>query len=212
MRVSFALVALLGVVGCNQQFDPGYDTPNRSDSSGLTYAKGPFGYTTGQIIQNLQFLGKSDPNGASGTLDYSTVGLTSFSLADYYQKPDTKLILLSGVAGWCIYCNEEQADIPSIQSQFESQGVKIVEGLVQGYSERTGAPATESDLNRWVADHSLHVTMALDPAGKLGEYADVSAFPLNMMIRTSDMQIVYMQVGYSQTLAAEVQRQLNAAQ
>ena len=67
MRVSFALVAL-ALFGCNQTFDPGYDTPNRTDSSGLVYAKGPFGYTTGQIIQNISFLGKSDPMGSSGTL------------------------------------------------------------------------------------------------------------------------------------------------
>jgi hypothetical protein len=59
----------------------------------------------------------------------------------------------------------------------------------------SGAPATESDLNTWQSFHTITVGLGLDPEDKIHQYADIAAFPLNMVVRTSDMQIVHMQVG-----------------
>ncbi len=102
---------------------------------------------------------------------------------------------MAAVAGWCGPCNDEQQYVPGLQTKFEPKGFRFVEAMMQGYNARTGAPATEADINRWQSAHGIHVAMGLDPEGKLFSFADVSAFPLNMIVRTSDMKIVYMQVG-----------------
>jgi len=205
-----ALALSLFVVGCSPAKYTGVDdTANRQPAAqGLAYPAGPYGYTEGQIMQNIDFVGKVDPAGAAGTADYDTLPLQKVSLADYYGKSDVKLILLTGAAGWCYYCNEEAKDVPALQAEFESQGVRFITGLVQGYNEASGAPASESDLVRWQNVHDVHVTMALDPQAKLQQYADVSAFPLNMLIDTSNMQIVYMAVGYGGSLTKTIQQHL----
>jgi len=206
-----ALALSLFVVGCSPaKYTGADDTANRTPTgAALNYPAGPYGYTEGQIMQNIDFVGKSDPNGAAGTADYEALPMQKVSLADFYGKSDVKLILLTGAAGWCYYCNEEAKDVPDLQNTFEPQGVRFITGLVQGYNERSGAPASEADLVRWQNAHDVHVTMALDPQAKLQQYADVSAFPLNMLIRTSDMQIVYMAVGYGGSLTNTIQQHLN---
>lgn len=195
MRLAiFSSVALFALVAC----DPGprMDLANRmADDQAQNYPAAPYGYQVGAVIQNIKFVGKADPDGAAGTATYDTLPMKAFALSDFYGSPDVKLLVVSGVAGWCGPCNEEQFEVPDLQAKYEPLGVRWVEGLVQGFNETTGAPATSSDIDRWANRHGLHVAIGLDPEDKLHEYADVTAFPLNMLIRTSDMHIVYMAVG-----------------
>jgi hypothetical protein len=185
---SFALAA----IGCGAPVD---DTKNRTVIPGLAYPEGPFGYELSKIIENIGFIGKVDPDGAKGSAGYGGLPLQPFTLADLHNDPSVKLIALSGVAGWCGPCNDEQGEIPELSAKYWDQGVRYVEALMQGFNIRTGAPATEADLNKWADKHGLHVAIALEPYGKIFQFADASAFPVNMFIRTSDMKIVFMRVG-----------------
>jgi hypothetical protein len=172
-----------------------------ASSSQVNYPAGPYGYVQGSIIEDIMFRGKEDPNGADGTATYDTMPLATKTLADYHNDPAVRYLVLSGVAGWCGPCNDEQRTtathpgVPALQSKYQPNGFRFLEALIQGYNERTGAPASENDLNRWATQHELHVGVGLDPDDKIHQYADIAAFPLNMVIRTSDMQIVHMQVG-----------------
>ena len=184
----------LGVFGCSNA--PHVDTTPNQMAEGQDYPPGPYGYVTGTVMQNIKFLGKSDPAGATaGAMDYSTLPLAPVSLGDFHKDPNVKYVVLSGVAGWCTPCNDEQPTVVAASKKYEALGFRFFEALIQGYNHTTGAPATENDLNKWQHAHSLHVGLGLDPEDKIHEYADIAAFPLNMVVRTSDMQIVFMQVG-----------------
>ncbi len=195
MRNIVFVVAIGALAGCSSgpKVD---DTMNiGGGDQAQNYPAGPYGYVQGSIIENIKFITKEDPAGASGSADYSTLQLQAKSLADYHNDPTVKYLVLSGVAGWCAPCNDEQKNVGTLQAQYQPTGVRFLEAMIQGYNEKTGAPATENDLNHWALIHNLHVGLALDPEDKIHQYADIAAFPLNMIVRTSDMNIVHMQVG-----------------
>jgi hypothetical protein len=66
-----------------------------------------------------------------------------------------------------------------------------MEVLVEG---QYGVAATELDINRWANLYMLAGIVAIDPAYELSKYADVTAFPMYMVVRASTMKIEYMQV------------------
>jgi hypothetical protein len=183
--------------------DPTANRPTGT-STDATYPAGPYGYAMGSVIEDTKFLGKTDPGGAAGTADYSGLPMKEVWLHDYHDDPNVKLLVLSGVAGWCRPCNDEQdgfspegriTSVPAMQAKYEPMGVRFFEAMIQGFDFQSAAPAMESDINRWAGEHSLHVGIGLDSEDKIHEYADVSAFPLNMVISTRDMKIVFMQTG-----------------
>jgi hypothetical protein len=195
MRNIFVLsFASLAVVGCNQP-PPVDDTPNQTGTQSANYVPGPYGYVQGSVIENITFEIKEDPAGPGGSATYDTIPFKKVTLADYHNDPTVKYVVMSGVAGWCSPCNDEQKQVPTLQSTYQPLGFRFLEAMIQGYNEKTGAPATETDVNRWATIHALHVGIGTDPGDKIHQYADIAAFPLNMVVRTSDMQIVHMQVG-----------------
>ncbi len=197
MKLSvFAAVGLLGACGGSTAKLVDTTMNQTGDkSSAQKYPTGPFGYAQGSIIENISFLGKVDPAGASGTGNYSSLALQTVSLGDFYNDATVKFVMMSGVAGWCGPCNQEQSQVPAAQKTYEPMGVKFFEAMIQGYDESTGIPATEADLDKWQQLHKLHVGIGMDPEDKIHAYADIAAFPLNMVVRTSDMKIVFMQTG-----------------
>jgi len=191
MRLTIFASLALALVGCGGTHID--DTPNQQGPSAIKYAPGPYGYAQGSVIQNLNFVGKMDPAGASGSSSYDSLPMKPIALSDYYQSPTVKYLMMSGVAGWCPPCNDEQTNMPATQAKYEPQGVVFLEALVEGYKQ--GTPSTETDLDHWQANHNMHVGIMLDPEDYIHQYADYAAFPLNMVVTTSDMKIVYMQVG-----------------
>lgn len=191
MRISFALLLALSLVGCGQHLDP---TMNQQMNQAADYPPGPYGYVTGSVIQNIEFVGKNATGDMTAT-DYGSLAMANVSLADFHNDPTVKYVVLSGVAGWCGPCNMEQNQVPALQTKYQPMGFRFFEAMIQGYNENTGAPATEADLNEWASFHKITVGIGLDPEDKIHQYADIAAFPLNMVVRTSDMQIVHMQVG-----------------
>ncbi len=189
MRHTLLAVLAVGLVGCSEPVD---DTANQMKTGNLDYPSGPFGYTKDQVIPNLKFSGKPKPSAVGS---YDTMPLEQVTLADFYNKPNVKYVMLSGVAGWCYYCNTEQAQVPSMQDKYEAKGVKFLEALVEGYDHSKGTPANEDDLNYWGEDHKLGVSLAVDPNSQLAVYGDYAAFPVNIIIRTSDMKIVHQALG-----------------
>ena len=197
MRSTIALgFAFVLAAGCSGPLVD--DTPNQMPNA-VNYPKGPYGYVQGSTIQNIHFVGKNEM-GDQNAGAYSGISMMPVQLADFYNDSSTKYVALSGVAGWCSPCNQEQAEVPNLQAKYEPMGVKFFEAMMQGYNEQTGAPATENDINRWQTAHHLEVGIGTDPGNEIFQYADLSAFPVNMVIRTRDMSIVYMNVGYDPNL------------
>lgn len=195
MRNLVLVMAVGALTGCNS--GPKVDDTMNIGGGGQAemYPPGPYGYVQGSVVENIKFIVKEDPAGDKGEADYSALQLQTKTLADYHNDPAVKYLVLSGVAGWCGPCNDEQKQVPALQQTYQPQGFRFLEAMIQGYNERTGKPADENDLNHWALIHNLHIGIALDPEDKIHQYADIAAFPLNMVIRTSDMNIVHMQVG-----------------
>src|SRR5262249_8157121 len=153
------------------------DTVNQTAGGGTTagganYPSGPYGYVKGSVIENISFSGKLDPAGAAGTATYSALPMAPVSLSDYHADANVKYVVLSGVAGWCPPCNDEQTQVPAMQQKYEPQGVRFLEALIEGYNRTTHQAATEDDVNRWADRHKLHVGIAIDPEDKIHAYAD----------------------------------------
>jgi hypothetical protein len=193
MRNVLLTSAIFLIVGCAPPVD---HTPNRSatdptaTNDAVGYPPGPYGYKQDRIIENLQFTGKIPS--MPGT-DYSTLPMQKITLNDFRINPAVKLVFMVGSARWCVPCNEEQPKVRDLGAKYQSQGVQLFDVLVEGAMPGDGAIA--GDIDKWSYKFSLNVPVGIDPDFSLSQYADVSAFPLGMMIRTSDMKIVWMCIG-----------------
>lgn len=186
-----ALAVGLALSGCSQTYVD--DSVNRGGNAGNdNYPAGPYGFAVGGTISNIELVGKLDPAGPTGTADYTEMPMQQMKLGDWYGK-DTKLIVLGGVAGWCIYCNEEQPEFNRMFKTYNPQGVQFILGLAQSFATRASdiGPATEADLNRWASTHDTHMPIGLDPNEQLQQFApDIGSWPLTIIIDASNMQII----------------------
>jgi len=180
--VRFVVVAVLALLGCCSPTDP---TPNRAPPTSADYPAGPYGYGMGTTMANLSFLGKQSPTAT----DYTPLTMNSIALADV--RKSSKLIFIEGAARWCTPCNQDQPAMRSIEASYAQKGVTTMEVLVEGGA--IGIAATEDDINRWAAQYSLTGIVAIDPAFELAKYADVTAFPVYIVVRSSTMQIEHLQ-------------------
>jgi hypothetical protein len=186
-----SLVLSAGLLGACQNPSRVDDTPNQTNQAEM-YPAGPYGYSPNTVIANLHFVGKQDV--PTGNAVYSTMAMKPISLSDYYNDPNVKWLVLSGVARWCGPCNNEQSEVPSVSQQYYSKGVRFLEAIIEG--QTPGVSSTETDLNAWQSDHGLHVGLVIDPNDYIHEYANLAEFPLNVVIDTSQMRIKDMTLGY----------------
>jgi thiol-disulfide isomerase/thioredoxin len=187
MRLALSILVfstfVLGVVaGCGAPTDP---TPNRAPPSNGDYPPGPYGYGEGTIMGNLQFVGKQ----SATSTDYSTLPMQALDMADVRKQG--KLILIDGAARWCTPCNRDQPTMKQLHDTYGPQGVVFMEVLVEG---GYGVAATDDDINRWTLQYGLSGIVAIDPSFELAKYAEVTAFPVYMVVRSSTMRVDYMQV------------------
>jgi thiol-disulfide isomerase/thioredoxin len=177
-------VITLVAAGCGAPTDP---TQNRAPPTGSDYPAGPYGYGQGTIMANLNFIGKQ----SDAPADYSQLAMQAFTLADVRARPDAKLILIDGAARWCTPCNRDQPTMKMVEANYASKGVVTMEVLVEG---GYGIAATSDDINRWAMQYQLAGIITIDPAYELAKYADLTAFPVYMVVRTSTMRVEYLQV------------------
>ncbi|HWE30138.1 MAG TPA: redoxin family protein [Polyangia bacterium] len=183
VRLAAVILGGLFAIGCGPPTDP---TPNRAPPTGADYPAGPYGYGQGTTIANLEFIGKQSPTAT----DYSLLPMQPISLADV--RANSTLILIDGAARWCTPCNRDQPEMRNIEATYAPKGVTTMEVLVEGGS--VGTAATDNDINRWAAQYQLSGIIVIDPAYELAKYADVTAFPVYMVVRASTMRVEYMQV------------------
>lgn len=153
------------------------------ESRDPTYPAGPYGFTPGSVIEDFFVLGRVDKNGDGSLLDD---GLSDIYLSDY--RKNNKAIVITASAEWCKPCNDEQPELVGMHEDYKSKGVAFLEALVQDKDYR---PSDDATLKRWIAKHGMSFDLALDPTDVLGKYYDIKAFPFGMVIRASDMQIVW---------------------
>jgi len=183
--------------------------PDTTEPETPAYPAGPYGTeapdpSTGHLdtIKDLSFL---EP----------WTGQT-VHLHDYYKSEDVKVILISSGAGWCTACQYEAWDLHSTYEKYHADGLEVLYTLyqdVQGKALwRDGASDSELDadftfMNEW--HDNLGAGVGLEPTYvanyptlvdvgfEMGEFYNQNATPLTLIVRVSDMKILYRQVGYS---------------
>jgi thiol-disulfide isomerase/thioredoxin len=189
------VLASLLIVGCSSATDPN----NRgSVPTEGNYPLGPYGYAKGSVIANLQFQAKIDPMGAAGTAAYANLDPQTVNLSDYFQdnNPDVGWLVLTGAAGWCGPCREEAQKMPADSLKWEPMGVRFLTVLIQGFDETDQTPATPADIDNWQQKTKEHIGIGFDPKDNLHDFAsEIASFPLNMLVRTADMAIIYTALG-----------------
>lgn len=172
---------------------PGVDT--------VAYPEGPFGTGYLDITRDLEFF---DP----------WTGATP-RLSDYYQNPDVSVLIVSSAAGWCTACMYEGWDLVEVYDKYKSRGLEVLYTL---YEDQNGDPifqdgdsddeitadltffqAWKETLGKYIGlpTRVANYPVLVDRDFVLEPYYNEGATPLTLIVRTSDMRILYRQVGYA---------------
>lgn len=172
----------------------------------VDYPKGPYGYQVGSVIANLEFVGQSDTN-HNGVIDSGDT-VTSVRLSDYYAKKDIKAIFLGVAAGWCGPCMEEQPTLVALAKSYQGK-IQFVEAIIEKGTR--GVPADAEFVDFWAGRYKIGFDMVSDPTVVLGPYYAMPAFPMQLVIRTSDMTIQYQNNGTGPMLQDDLKGVFDAA-
>lgn len=178
------------------------DTPVDPGPVVPAYPEGPYGTGYLDTIQDLEFF---DP----------WTGATP-RLSDYYQSPDVSVLLISSAAGWCTACMYESWDLVDSYDKYKERGLEILYTL---YEDRNADPIFQADdsddqitadmaffrgwqdhLGKYIGlpERKANYPTLVDRDFVLEAYYNQGATPLTLIVRTSDMKILYRQVGYSE--------------
>ena len=178
------------------------------------WPEGPYGTGYMDVIANESFY---DP--FTGNI---------IRLSDYYLDPDVSGIVIVSAAGWCSECSDESWDLVDAQTKYERDGLLVLYTLYEDSHGRIlweeGAPfeALDRDMT-FMTDYrdNLGRLVGLEP--RVANYPVVvdkgfsleryynndSATPLTLILRASDMRIVYKEFGYSSgTVDLTIERSL----
>jgi hypothetical protein len=160
----------------------------------MPYPSGPYGVVVGQVIDNLQLVGQHDTNG-DGVVN-SLDAIAPICLSDYFQNKQIKVLAVLVAAEWCSPCQQEQPELVQSWNNYKTTnaGVAYLEAIIQ---DKNGNPADITTVDRWSTKFMIPFDMAADPTVALGPYYNIAAFPMQMVIRTSDMTIQWQNNGYS---------------
>jgi hypothetical protein len=170
---------------------------------GIAYPGGPYGVNLGSVVQNFKFVGFPRP-------ESQTDDAFNIQLADFYNpsgedvwpegspygagtpKPKALWIIVSAV--WCGPCNAEAKDtLPGKYDEYAPQGVEFLLNLADGPTP--GVPAEFKHLDSWVGKYETKFPAVIDPSYKLSALFQQNAFPTNMLVDTTTMEIVEVVAG-----------------
>jgi hypothetical protein len=155
-----------------------------------SYPPGPYGKTVGSVIENLKWIGYSDP--AANTLA-TNEPYAAYSLDDA-RKSGMRYAMFNLGDFNCVSCQQSAMELASGAASVVAAGGVVIEVLT---STNIGAsPATQTDLQNWINNFSLVNTTVKDPDGA-GTYTLDNYGPREQayIIDLSTMKIVDIEVG-----------------
>jgi hypothetical protein len=159
------------------------------------YPACPYGVAKGDVMANHHF--QDAHTGAT------------VSLSDFVGQG--KLLLVTAAAGWCSNCIEETQALRPMYEQLHPQGLELAYVLFEDYNFN---PPGQAFGVGWCTQYSTpSCLLDLDfQEGGLAQYFDPSTAPLNLLVRTSDMTILYKNVGQDDTLQQRITTYLQQIQ
>ncbi len=184
-------VALGACGGIEKQATPPKTNPINGDTGSYTppadYPAGPYGYTEGSTITDLGFVARVDAS-LKGSETIESYPAQNVHLSDF--RSNFKVLIINASAGWCPNCMNEQPDLVQNYENWNKSNpsVGVLEVIVQ---DANSNPATMSTADQWAKTYGVTFDIGVDPTGVLSPYYDINAFPMNMVVRLSDMSIVW---------------------
>ncbi len=186
--------------------DDSAETPDEGPIP-LAYPEGPYGTKQGDTIANLSFW---DP--WEGRM---------VELAEFYNRPEVKMLVIVSGAGWCGPCQMEAEDLVGYHDLYAKDGFEVIytlfEGQPPGKTLYTGdAESTaysDGFMQAWKDTFEVDYPLYGDPGHTLAPYFSQNATPLTLIVRTKakkecpdgfdhpachDMVIDFVDVGYGQ--------------
>ena|SRR5579871_888060 len=203
-------IAFASLIGCGQAVtvDPMETTKDEPTINAVKYPSGPYGYSQGSVVADLELTGQHDTNG-NGLIDPADT-IAPIHFADYYGGK-TKVLVVMVAAGWCGPCKMEQPGLVQLWNAYQSSNpgeVAFLEAIIQNPA---GQPSDMVFVDQWAKTYQIPFDMAADPTVALGPYYNIAAFPMQMVLQTKDMTIQWQNNGLAnEELKAQVDSVLAA--
>ncbi len=196
--LALASLAALSLAGCGT-----HATQTQNDAATCDpalYPCGPYGYAVGGTVGDLTVTGRRDANGNGSVLDDPIV---SISLSDYFHDKKNKVLFISLATVWCAPCATEQPSLVQLYDNYKSagQGVAFLQLVLQNGQSM---PSSQSDVDAWAQTYSIPFDMAYDPQNALAPFYDPRTFPVQLVLRTSNMSLVYQHTSVSTDLKSVI--------
>ncbi|MFN7131308.1 MAG: TlpA family protein disulfide reductase [Myxococcales bacterium] len=167
-----------------EEQDPGLDPEN--PTGGPAYPEGPYGTRVGDVVRNFALYGFRTGSGS-----YVNVRLSDFYDAD--GSKNYKVMWINVAAGWCGPCRAEQPDMVKKCDANASKGLVCYTALTDNNDYK---PADKEFIEGWGAQYKIKHALVHDGTTKWGYYFDKAATPMNMLVDTRTMKILYLGTGY----------------
>jgi thiol-disulfide isomerase/thioredoxin len=176
--------------------------PEPPDAAPLpaAYPAGPYGTRSGEVMENLSWMGYVDDDGDGSSSDDTA---RSFAMEELFagNDPGARIIMINSSAGWCGACQDEASHLAELHAEYHARGARIVTTL---FETTSGAPATLEFARDWSESFGLPVPTVADPTDRMGAYYESSIVPMNMFVDPSTMQIVDVDHGFSTSYTRSV--------
>jgi hypothetical protein len=192
------LPILLLVAGCGGAHS---SPPDLGNCDATKYPCGPYGYSTGAVMQNLSLNGRRDFNMSGSPLDDA---VQAIPLSDYYQDKNVKVLFISLATVWCVPCGTEQPSLVALYKSYQQShpgAVKFLEVILQNAQ---AMPADTPTVDAWTMNYNIPFDMANDPMNVLAPFYNPNSFPEQLILKTSSMSIIYDHTGTSTDLQSVI--------
>ncbi|HTR50552.1 MAG TPA: TlpA disulfide reductase family protein [Kofleriaceae bacterium] len=179
--------------GCPLPADAAFNSPGDASCGPGIYPCGPYGYGIGSTVANLELIG---PTSASDPTPVSR------KLSDLVT-PGIEALMIDVCAVWCGPCNEDQPNLVTLYDSYQAGGHAQFYTVITQNSQPGGSPVIK-DAENWAKTYKVPYPIALDPEALTQAYFPIAAYPEHLVIRTSDMTLVYRSVGIDTALQAQI--------
>ena len=171
------------------------DSAADAGSPACVYPKGPYGVSTGSVLQpTLSWQGYAANDGAVSTLKLS-------DLFDCDGKKGINALIIDVSAGWCAACETQAHDEAQLTSQYDQLGIKAITLLIMDAAEQPATTATALD---WRTTYKLlDVGVYADPGFLLQPNQMTIGLPITMIVDPRTMKVVKATEGYGSTYPIE---------
>jgi peroxiredoxin len=114
--------------------------------------------------------GQKVPDFAASTLDGK-----SFALADWLQRPDNKVLLLTFFATWCEHCDEGLKFVQRLQEQYADQGLRVI-------CVFTGSLSKINAAKKYLEELKIELPVLMDNKRAITKRYKVAGFPCTYAI------------------------------